>query len=166
MTDKGAKRILCAVRGQPRSRSTADLAADLARQDDAELTYLLVIDAQFMSKTGPTMAPLRAVYEQLDAMGDFAMTMLADRARRRGVEQVDYIIRRGQVPQEIRTAVKELRPDTLVLGRPVQPLRHARFGPEEFDHFVQQLARETNIHIQVEEGSDHDASPSSQSEPQ
>ncbi len=156
MTPSEAQRVLCAVRGQPGSRSTADRAAALAIELDAQLTYLLVIEAQFLSRAGPSLPPLRIVYEQLEAMGDFAMTILAERALRRGVPSVDYIIRKGKVPQEIRAVIDELQPGVLVMGRPVEPIQQARFNIEELDRFIQQLADETDLRIEVEETSDVD----------
>lgn len=146
--------ILCAVRGRPGSQSTADRATELAVEQDASLTFLLVIDAQFMSRASHSMSPLRIVYDQLEAMGDFAMGMLADRARARGAGLVDYVIRRGRIAEEILGAVDELRPDTLVLGRPVEPSDQARFGQQEFDHFVGELEGSSKVRIEVVEAPD------------
>lgn len=154
MKPNGPSRILCAVRGTPGSRATADRATKLAVEVEGQLTFLLVIDAQFMSRAGHSMSPLRIVYDQLDAMGDFAMAILIERAQSRGASSVDYIIRRGRIPDEIRAAVMELRPDYLVLGRPVQPTEHARFGQQEFDRFVEQLETETDAQIEIEPTSD------------
>lgn len=156
MKSNNPRRILCAVRGRPGSQTTADRATDLAIEGQARLTFLLVIDAQFMSRAGHSMSPLRIVYDQLEAMGDFAMAMLVERAQDLGAETADYVIRRGRIPQEIRAAAREIEPDLLVLGRPVQPAEHARFGQQEFDHFVEQLAQETDVKIEIVTTADQD----------
>ena len=48
------------------------------------------------------------------------MLVLCDRAQRRGVENVDYILREGRILPQILETLSEQRPDILVIGRPFE----------------------------------------------
>ncbi len=141
------KHIVCAVRGKPESRNTVIRAIDLALEHSARLTFCLVIEAEFLAKAAPTLTSLSPVYRQLEGMSDFSMLILCDRAERRGVKEVNYLIRRGNIPVQIRQLASDLRPDALVLGRPIRGIRGSVFTPEEFDLFVEALEKDFNIQV-------------------
>ena len=147
MINQSPKHIICAVRGQPHSRETATRAIDLALEHNARLTFFLVLGAEFMAKAAPTMVPLNSVFRQLQDMGEFAMLILCDRARRRGVEQVDYLIRTGDIPEQVRQFAIEAQAEMMVLGRPKQSAGKSVFVPDEFDCFVEELERDANIRV-------------------
>ena len=147
MIDGPTRHIICAVRGQPESRATVTRAIDLALEHDARLTFCLVIAAEFLGKSAPTLTPLRAAYQQLADMGEFSMLILCDRAERRGVKRVDYLIRKGQVPDQLRLLACEAGADVMVLGRPVRGIGRSVFTPAEFDSFVESLEHEAGIQI-------------------
>jgi nucleotide-binding universal stress UspA family protein len=147
MKNQSPKYIICAVRGQPHSRETATRAIDLALEHGARLTFFLVLGAEFMGKAAPTMLPLNRVYRQLQDMGEFAMLILCDRARRRGVERVDYLIRTGDVPEQVRQFAIESDADMMVVGHPKQSVGKSVFDPDEFDCFVKELERDANIRV-------------------
>ena len=144
-------RILCAVRGQPASRSTAQRAIDLSLEKDAELTFLLVIATAVLTRAAPLKAPLRVVYQQLESMGEFSLALLQDRAQRQGVEKAATLTRRGMPGEVILEVVKELSPDILVLGEPVADEPRAIFKPEEFQDFVKNLGEAGQVEIVVVE---------------
>jgi nucleotide-binding universal stress UspA family protein len=131
------KHILCAVRARPRSRETVTRAIDLALESGARLTFAYVVDAEFQAHA--TIGPLSIVYRELVEMSQFVMLILCDRAQRRGVEQVDYIVREGNVRKQLRQLVAKVQPDVLVIGSPAAgPVRPA-FKPAEFDALVAEL---------------------------
>ncbi len=151
MKPRKYNKILCAVRGRPESRETATRAIDLAIEQQAKLTFIHVIDAEFLGPATPTLSPLRMVYQQLEQMGDFAMLILCDRAKRRGVEEVDYILERGNVPKRLRKIIQESDADALVIGRPIPGPGKSVFTPEQFDAFIAQIEVEDGLDvIQVE----------------
>lgn len=137
MTSDVPRRIVCAVRGGPESRYTVTHAIDLALQHDAHLTFFRVMDAEFL--THATIGPLSVVYRELTDMAEFAMIILCDRARRRGVARVDSIVREGNIRRQIRQLIVEDRAEFLVMGRPVRSPGSNVFKPAEFDAFVSEL---------------------------
>jgi nucleotide-binding universal stress UspA family protein len=139
MNDRAPKHILCAVRGQPRSRDTASQAITLALETGARLTFALIINAEFMSQVAPTMGSLRAVYQQLEEMGEFAMLVLCERAERRGVPHVDSIIQKGTVRDELLKMVTEMNPEVLVVGKPSGQSDRDVFTLAEFANFIAEL---------------------------
>ncbi|MFN2188571.1 MAG: universal stress protein, partial [Candidatus Promineifilaceae bacterium] len=82
MTRGNPQHIICAVRGGPESRETVTQAINLALQYGARLTFLHVLDAQFLEYA--TIGPLSVVYNELLEMGKFSMLIISDRAQRRG----------------------------------------------------------------------------------
>lgn len=147
MIDGTVKHILCAVSGQPGSRKIVTRAIDLALEYDAQLIFCLVIDVEFLGRSAPTLTPLSAAYRQLEEMGEFSMLILCDRAQRRGVENVEYLIRKGNIPKQLRHLVNEVKAEVMVMGRPKRGMGQSVFTPAEFDSFVESLEQEADIQI-------------------
>lgn len=147
MSDR-VERIICAVRGSPQSRATVTRAIDLALEHDARLTFFYAVDAEFLART-TIRGPLSVVYRELIEMSEFTMLILKDRAERRGVAQVDSIIREGDVRTQLLDLVREVQPDLLVLGWPLRGAGRPRFKPDEFKAFVAELEREGNTRVDV-----------------
>jgi nucleotide-binding universal stress UspA family protein len=147
MIEERIEHIICAVRGQPESRETVTRAIDLALEHNAHLTFCLVIDAEFLGQAAPTLSRLKTVYQQLEDMGEFSMLILCDRAQRRGVDKVDYQIRKGNVPEQLRLLASETEAQVLVLGRPMRGPGRSVFSPAEFDAFVEGVKQDTGIHV-------------------
>jgi nucleotide-binding universal stress UspA family protein len=143
--DPEPKLVVCAVRARPRSVETVTRAIDLALEIGAKLTFVYVVDAEFQAHA--TIGPLSIVYRELVEMSQFVMLILCDRARRRGVEHVDYVVRHGNIRKQLLQVVAELQPDALVLGVPAPgPVRPA-FKPAEFETFVAELEQGGDLHI-------------------
>jgi nucleotide-binding universal stress UspA family protein len=144
-TSDTPRHIVCAVRGGPESRKTVTQAIDLALQTGARLTFFRVMDAEFLGHA--TIGPLSVVYRELGQMAQFAMLILCDRARRRGVADVDSIVREGPVRQQLRRLAAETEAELLVLGRPTRSPGHNVFRPAEFDRFVAELEQSSSTRI-------------------
>lgn len=151
MPETNETHVLCAVRGQPTSRSTVAYAIELALEAEASLTFLLVIATGSLTKATPLKAPWRVVMNQLESIGEFAMTLLEDWAAKEGLTQVNSLMRRGQPAETIRQAVAELQPDIVVLGQPVPNEPRAIFTPEAFEAFVDTLQDQIEAEIVVVE---------------
>jgi len=139
------RHIVCAVRGGPESRETITRAIDMALESGAKLTFLNVMDAEFLNHA--TIAPLSVVYHELDEMAKFAMLIVCDRAQRRGVERVTCSVRQGNIRKQLRQFVIEAQADVLVMGRPTRSPGQNVFKPVEFDPFVAELEQAANVHI-------------------
>jgi nucleotide-binding universal stress UspA family protein len=146
--DDRVEHIVCAVRGSPQSRATVTRAIDLALKHDARLTFFYSVDVEFLART-TIRGPLSVVYRELIDMSEFTLLILRDRAERRGVVQVDSIIREGDVRTQLLDLVREVRPDMLVLGWPLRGAGHPRFKPDEFKAFVAELERKGNTSVDV-----------------
>lgn len=145
------RHIVCAVRGGPESRETVTHAVELALETGAKLTFFRVLDAEFLNHA--TIGPLSVVYAELRELGRFAIQILCDRARRRGVENVDGIVREGNVRRQLGEFAVETHADLLVMGRPTRSPGSNTFKPADFDDYVAQLERDANLQVIVVEAS-------------
>ncbi len=145
MADQMPKYIVCAVRARPRSLQTVTRAIDLALESGDKLTFVYVVDAEFQSHT--TVGPLSVIYRELVEMSEFLMLILRDRAQRRGVADVDFVIRQGNVRKQLRNVLVELQPDVLVMGSPARGPGRPAFKPAEFEAFVAELEQALGLTV-------------------
>ncbi|MBC7222912.1 MAG: universal stress protein [Anaerolineae bacterium] len=139
------KHIVCAVRGGPESRETVTRAVTLALEHGARLTFFHVMDAEFLEYA--TIGPLSVVHRELEEMGKFTMLILCDRARRRGVQQVDYEVREGNIRRQLLGFARETEADLMVMGCPRRSPGRNVFRPEEFPAFVTQMEEEGGFRV-------------------
>ncbi len=137
--------ILCAVRGGKESRQTVTRAIDLALEARARLTFFHVMDAEFLEHA--TIGPLSVVYNELREMGEFAMLILCDRAQRRGVENVDYILREGNIRKQLYQIAIETQAEIMVVGRPTRSPGRNVFRSEDIDSFSAELEEMGNLQV-------------------
>jgi hypothetical protein len=115
----------------------------LALESGAYLTFIRVMDAEFLQHA--TVAPLSVVYRELAEMARFAMLVLCDRAQRRGVKEVDYIVREGSIRSQLRDCAMAVAPSVMVMGCPVRSPGRNVFAPREFEDFVAHLESEAGL---------------------
>ena len=139
------RHIICAVRGGPESRDTVNKAIELALAYAARLTFLHVLDAEFLEYA--TIGPLSVVYRELNEMGTFTMLILSDRAQRRGIEVVDYALPEGNIQNELIDYAHKTRAELMVMGRPTRSPGRNVFKMDEFDTFVRDLEQEAKLRI-------------------
>jgi nucleotide-binding universal stress UspA family protein len=139
------KHIVCAVRGRPESRITVSRAVDLALEHQAHLTFLHVIDAEFLEHA--TVAPLSVIYAELVEMARFAMLVLCDRAQRRGVQEVDSIVLEGDIRKQLRQFALETQADLMIMGTPTPGPGKNIFKEEELKRFIREMEQWGNIRI-------------------
>ena len=147
MTKEKPQHIICAVRGGPESRETVDKAIDLALLHGARLTFLHILDAEFLEYA--TIGPLSVVYRELNEMGTFTMLILCDRAERRGVERVDYVLPEGNILQGLLRYANETKAQMLVIGRPTRTPGRNVIKLDTFDEFVATLEGEDGLTIVI-----------------
>jgi len=145
MTHHEPPHIVCAVRGQPESRITVTYAIDLALEKRARLTFLHILDAEFLKKA--PAGRLSTVYKELAGMGEFMMLILEDRARRRGVEQVDHVFREGQIKKQLRKFALETQADILVIGSPLVGHKGSLFNRKELEAFISEMSEKANLEV-------------------
>lgn len=142
------KQILCAVRGGPESRDTVTRAVDMALETGAKLTFFHAMDAEFLGQAaiGRTLS---GIYSELHEMGKFAMLILVDRAQRRGVENVDYIMREGSIRKQLRQIAIETKAEIMIVGRPTRSPTSNIFKLDEMETFADELAKEGDLKVVV-----------------
>ena len=143
----GVKHVACAVRGGPESRATVTKAIDLALERGAKLTFVHVMDADFLGYA--TIGPLSVVYQELREMGNFMMLILRDRAIRRGVQDVGYVLMEGNIRKKLRDFVRETDADVLVMGMPVRSPGSNVFKKGEIEEFAEGLRREGRLEVML-----------------
>jgi nucleotide-binding universal stress UspA family protein len=142
--------ILCPVRGGPESRDTVTKAIDLALEKDARLVFFHIVDAEFLGSSG-FRQPIKVIYSELKEMSQFVMLVLKDRAERRGVKQVDIVIREGNVRKQLQRAAVETHASVIVMGKPVRSPGSNNFKLKEFEGFVEELEKMGDIRIMMVE---------------
>ncbi len=137
--------IVCAARGGKGSQPAVKRAIELARERNARLTFLFVVDTEFLSHS-MMVAPPSVIREQLEDMGEFIMAMLQAQAREAGVI-ADYAVREGPVREQIRQFVEENDVDVLVMGRPHGETDADLFDEGTVTHFAATLEQETGVDV-------------------
>lgn len=145
MTEPNLNQILCAVRGGPESRETVTYAIDLALKTNARLTFFHALDAEFLHYA--TIGPLSVVYQELAEMGKFTMIILCDRAKRRGVTEVNYVVREGNIRTMLLQAAIETKAEIMVMGRPTRSPTQNVFKPDEIESFAAGLEKEGHLRL-------------------
>jgi nucleotide-binding universal stress UspA family protein len=145
MTAQKLSQILCAVRGGPESRETVTYAIELALKENARLSFFHALDAEFLNHA--TIGPLSVVYQELVEMGKFTMLILCDRARRRGVAEVNYVVREGNIRRQLHLAAKETHAEVMVMGRPTRSPTQNVFKSDEMDKFSADLAEQGQLRL-------------------
>ena len=142
------KQILCAVRGGPESRETVTYAVDLALETGAKLTFFHAMDAEFLGQAAIART-LSGIYNELVEMGKFTMLILVDRAQRRGVENVDFIIREGNIRKQLMQIASETKAEIMIVGRPTRSPTTNVFKKGEIEAFADELAKEGDLKVVV-----------------
>ena len=142
------KQILCAVRGGPESRETVTCAIDMALETSAKLTFFHALDAEFLGQAaiGRTLS---GIYNELVEMGKFTMLILKDRAQRRGVEQVNYIVREGNIRKQLMLIAIETKAEVMIVGRPTRSPTTNVFKAGDIEAFAEELAKEGDLKVVV-----------------
>jgi nucleotide-binding universal stress UspA family protein len=142
------KQILCAVRGGPESRETVTRAIDMALETGAKLTFFHAMDAEFLGQAaiGRTLS---GIYNELVEMGKFTMLILVDRAQRREVEKVDFIIREGNIRKQLMQIAIETKAEVMIVGRPTRSPTSNVFKMGEIEAFADELAKEGDLKVVV-----------------
>ena len=114
--------IACATRGGEASRATEDRAIALAREQDADIIFLYVIDASFAHGLSGKFS-IDVVEDDLRDIGTIILEQAVQRAQDAGVA-ARSVIREGNVADEIQRFVENHGNVTvLVIGHMSEDLR-------------------------------------------
>jgi len=138
------KTIVCAVRGGKKSEPTVDRAIALASEYAARLVFLYVIDAEFLGYA--TVGRHSITMPQLQTMAEFILLTLQARAEEQGVV-AEYVVREGDIQEQIHAFLLEEHPDILVMGKPAHQEGSDLFTHPDQDAFVRSLEEETGVTV-------------------
>jgi len=145
MTNTKPEHLICAVRGGAESRDTVTRAINLALEAKSRLTFLHILDAEFLQYA--TVGPLSVIYKELVEMGNFAMMIVRDRAQRRGVQNVDYVVLEGKIQRQLLQFIIDTHAEILVMGHPVRSSGQNYFEEKELNAFIKELEQQGNIRV-------------------
>ncbi|MBS1252950.1 MAG: hypothetical protein MAG451_01993 [Anaerolineales bacterium] len=138
------QQIVCAARGGKGSRPAVNRAIRLAKERDADLTFLFIADTEFLSHA--LVGPPSVIREQLRDMGEFIMATLQAKAAEAGV-MADYAVCEGEVGEQIREYVQENDVDVLVMGQATEEDDASRFDSGTVSNFAAVLEHGEEVEV-------------------
>jgi nucleotide-binding universal stress UspA family protein len=140
--------IVCATRGGEASRRTQERAISLAKERDADLTFLCVVDPGFVE---PSDQRLRtALEDELRRLGRSLLCIVEARADEQDVE-ARTVIRCGPVRENLEAYLRETGADTLVIGAPAGDRPIAALDPKDVDRLAEAVRESTGVEVIVVE---------------
>lgn len=142
--------FICAARGGQRIQPSVVRAIEMACEARARLTFLYVLDVEFMKHT--TMGRTDIMFEELDKMGEFMMMRLCEHANERGCITADYIILHGKLRQAIQDFLVKVQPDLLILGRPTSEPQDGAppaFERDALKQFAEEITQNTGVAVEL-----------------
>jgi nucleotide-binding universal stress UspA family protein len=143
------RHVACAVRGRLANRNAVKHAIQLAVENDARLTFFLVISGDFLASATPTMTPTKTLYERLREIGEYILMFLSDQAVEGGVSEVEHQVRIGDVRTNLREFAEKTTAQILVMGRPSGKEPRALFTLDEFAAFVEELEDIGQLKVEI-----------------
>ncbi len=135
--------ILYPTRGGDTTHRNQDWVFSQTKESAAKLILLYVSNVRFLDMLR-TPVGIDRVWEELDSMGDFLLTMGQDRAEQVGVT-AEKAIRHGRFREALKEVIKEENVTTVVLGRPAQGT--AITTAEYIQDIAEYLTAETDVEV-------------------
>jgi nucleotide-binding universal stress UspA family protein len=119
----------------------------MAKEKDASLLFLYVIDLQFLDLTA---APIVVdVEDEVHDMGEFLLLMAKERAAKQGVF-AKTVCHKGKVRKEIKKAVLKYGASFVVLGSPVgNESAKSAFQMAGLQAFASEIKKETGAIVLI-----------------
>jgi nucleotide-binding universal stress UspA family protein len=139
------KKILCATRGGEASIRAQDAAIALAKERDAELWFMYVVDIGFMDKSLYAMRP-DVVTGEMENLGEFLLAMAQERARQQGVA-AEYLLRHGDLRQELIDTARDEGMDLVLVGKPAG--EQSTFALDALEAFASEVEAEAGVPVKI-----------------
>lgn len=141
------KKIVCGVTGSPGSEKAALAAAELARDNHAELVYLYAVDLAFL---GGLTVELRPEYAEKSRahLGQHILDDAEQAALALGVKPVKAL-RMGKVLEVIQAALKEEGADLLVIDDEGRTFVEKHLLGGRVVDFAEDLQAQTGVKVMV-----------------
>jgi nucleotide-binding universal stress UspA family protein len=138
-------KILCATRGGEASYRAQDAAIALAQDQGDELLLLYVVDIAFLDKTARAVRP-DVVIAEMEKLGEFLLIMAQERAQAKGVP-ASYIVRHGNLREELKDAARLPDVGMVVLGKPAGA--ESAFVPASLKALAAEIEAETDTEVRI-----------------
>jgi nucleotide-binding universal stress UspA family protein len=135
------KKILCATRGGQASQRTQEAVIAMAKEYEASIVFLFVVDLEFLKLTARGVRP-DVVAAEMEHMGEFLLAIACERAGAQGVK-AEICIRRGPLADALASAAREEEADCIAFGRPAGP--ESSFSLEALEELADQLQADLDI---------------------
>ena len=135
------KKILCATRRGEASRRTQDAVIAMAKETDATVLFLYVVDVEFLKLTARGVRP-DVVTTEMEHMGEFLLAMACERATAQGVK-AETCLRHGPLLEALESAAREEGADAIAFGRPAGP--DSSFSLTDLEELTAKLEEDTGI---------------------
>jgi nucleotide-binding universal stress UspA family protein len=137
--------IVCAIRGGQGSLAVRQLAIHRARERQAPLTFLSIVDTTSLLEPGSKLEA--AVHEELRWTVSVLVRIASQHAALEHVK-ADTAVRDGPVREAIVNFLKEVDADLLLLGAPRGTTANL-IGDDAIERFAHALAEETGVTVEV-----------------
>lgn len=138
--------IVCATRGGEACRRTQARAIELAKERNAELIFLYVLDPSLVGPVDESLAG--ALREEMARLGRALLRVAQSRAKEQGLD-TQTVVLEGQVRDKIKHAVQKYLASTLVIGSPLSNAAHQTFTKESIKSFADIIREELKIEVIV-----------------
>jgi len=138
--------IVCATRGGEASHRTQERAIALARERNAELTFLCIVDASFAGPLNERLAA--ALDDELRRLGRSLLHIAEARAQEQGV-LVQTVCMSGPVRKNIQAYLHQVDASALVIGQSRPNVMNQALGLGDADDFAETLRQATSVEIVV-----------------
>ncbi len=140
------EKIVCAIRGGESSRRAQERAIALGQERDALVIFVHIIDLDLIERMQTPLTD--AVLSEMENIGSALLNIAVERSQARGVK-AEKALRRGPVGQTLTAFLHELQPTTLVMGSPDSSSGGNSFTETQFNRFVEELRKTTEIDIEI-----------------
>jgi len=140
--------IICPIRGGPSSQPTIIRAISLAKEQNLDLHFLLVVNLDFLTYTESSR--VRLITEEMHEMGEFILLAAQEVASAEGIA-AEADVRQGKVGEEIIGLAQELEADFIVMGRPLGDQEEDVFANDRLEQFIERIESESGAKVILED---------------
>ena len=137
--------ILYPTRAGDGTYRNLDRAAELAREQNAELLLLYVSNVRFLDHFAAPV-PVGLIEEELDELGEFLLAMAQERAEKSNIK-VAAIVRHGAFRQALKDVIDEHGVAIVILGRPTHDTSNTT--TEYISNAAQMLVSDLGVEVYV-----------------
>jgi nucleotide-binding universal stress UspA family protein len=142
------KSIVCGVTGSAHAQKAALKAAVLAKENDAQLTYVYVVDTDFFRKGIAVELSSHFITESLQHLGTHILGVAEQLALTQGITP-KKIVKTGRILEALQEVVKEEKADLLVLGHEERTFFEKALFKGDVESHVEELKKKTGIDVSV-----------------